>query len=60
MLTVHTTIGHELDFLSMDPILGNMESHPFPRDVSYNYTGRLTAKFLLSFQNENYIFGPDP
>jgi len=42
----------------VDPILGNIEAHPFPRDTTFNYTGRLTAKFLLSFQNEHYIFGP--
>lgn len=48
----------ELDFLSMDPILpSNGEQHPFPRDVSVNYTGRLLAKFLLSFLDEKYIFG---
>ncbi|KAJ2893926.1 uncharacterized protein MKZ38_008076 [Zalerion maritima] len=45
----------ELDFLSMDPLLPNEEDHPYPRDVAYNYTGRLVSKFLLSFQNENYI-----
>ncbi|KAF9877337.1 hypothetical protein CkaCkLH20_05037 [Colletotrichum karsti] len=48
----------ELDFLTMDPILpnGNGEAHPFPRDVSVNYTGRMVAKFLLSFLDEKYIF----
>ncbi|KAK4232039.1 hypothetical protein QBC38DRAFT_143604 [Podospora fimiseda] len=45
----------ELDFLTADPILPNVDEHPYPRDVSYNYTGRLVAKFLLSFQNEKYI-----
>lgn len=45
--------------LATDPILpnGDGESHPFPRDVSVNYTGRLVAKFLLSFLDEKYIFG---
>ncbi|OLN81473.1 hypothetical protein CCHL11_09052 [Colletotrichum chlorophyti] len=49
----------ELYHLSVDPILpnGNGERHPFPRDVSVNYTGRLVAKFLLSFLDEKYIFG---
>ncbi|GKT52060.1 uncharacterized protein ColSpa_12241 [Colletotrichum spaethianum] len=48
----------ELDFLTMDPILPSSgEQHPFPRDVSVNYTGRLVAKFLLSFLDEKYIFG---
>ncbi|KAK3990661.1 hypothetical protein QBC44DRAFT_325093 [Cladorrhinum sp. PSN332] len=45
----------ELDFLTADPILPNIDEHPYPRDVGYNYTGRLVAKFLLSFQNEKYI-----
>lgn len=40
----------------MDPILPNQEHHPYPRDVSLNYTGRLVAKFLLSFTDEKYIF----
>jgi hypothetical protein len=39
-------------------ILPNQESHPYPRDIAYNYTGRLVAKFLLSFTDEKYIFGP--
>lgn len=48
--------GHELDFLVADPILPNQEGHPFPRDVSLNYTGRLVARFLLSFTDERYLF----
>ncbi|OTB06781.1 hypothetical protein M426DRAFT_318491 [Hypoxylon sp. CI-4A] len=47
---------HELDYLVMDPILPNQEGHPFPRDVSLNYTGRLLARFLLSFTDEKYLF----
>ncbi|KAI1769101.1 hypothetical protein GGR53DRAFT_461890 [Hypoxylon sp. FL1150] len=47
---------HELDFLVADPILPNQEGHPFPRDVSLNYTGRLIARFLLSFTDERYLF----
>ncbi|KAI0851056.1 hypothetical protein F5Y00DRAFT_231644 [Daldinia vernicosa] len=46
----------ELDFLVADPILPNHEGHPFPRDVSLNYTGRLVARFLLSFTDERYLF----
>ncbi|KAI1467064.1 uncharacterized protein F4812DRAFT_430994 [Daldinia caldariorum] len=46
----------ELDFLVADPILPNHEGHPFPRDVSLNYTGRLVARFLLSFTEERYLF----
>ncbi|KAK5664072.1 hypothetical protein OQA88_286 [Cercophora sp. LCS_1] len=44
----------ELDFLSMDPILPNQERYPID-DVAFNYTGRLVAKFLLSFEDESYI-----
>ncbi|KAI5868182.1 hypothetical protein GGS23DRAFT_602072 [Durotheca rogersii] len=47
---------HELDFLVADLILPNQEGHPFPRDVSHNYTGRLVARFLLSFTDERYLF----
>ncbi|EMR70922.1 putative fungal zn binuclear cluster domain containing protein [Eutypa lata UCREL1] len=47
---------HELDFLVADPILPNGETHPYPRDVSLNYTGRLLARFLLSFTDEKYLF----
>jgi hypothetical protein len=49
------SIGEELDFLTADPILPNQEYHPFPRDVSFNYTGRLVSRFLLSFTDEKYI-----
>lgn len=47
---------YELDFLVADPILPNQESHPFPRDISLNYTGRLVARFMLSFLDEKYLF----
>lgn len=43
----------------MDPILGDtsfIEEHPFPREVACDYQGRLLSKFLLSFQNERYIY----
>ncbi|RYP92268.1 hypothetical protein DL770_001581 [Monosporascus sp. CRB-9-2] len=46
----------ELDFLVADQILPNEETHPYPRDVSLNYTGRLLARFLLSFTDEKYLF----
>ncbi|KAK4106033.1 hypothetical protein N658DRAFT_413878 [Parathielavia hyrcaniae] len=46
----------ELDYLTADPILPNIEDHPYPRNVAHNYTGRLVAKFLLSFTDEKYIF----
>ncbi|CAK7215592.1 hypothetical protein SCUCBS95973_002527 [Sporothrix curviconia] len=48
----------ELDFLAFDLLLDTVETHPYPRDVSLNYTGRLCSKFLLSFQNQDYIFTP--
>ncbi|KAK4151247.1 hypothetical protein C8A00DRAFT_36106 [Chaetomidium leptoderma] len=48
----------ELDYLTADPILPNIEDHPYPRNVAHNYTGRLVAKFLLSFTDEKYIFDP--
>ncbi|EGS20523.1 gal4-like Zn(II)2Cys6 binuclear cluster DNA-binding domain-containing protein [Thermochaetoides thermophila DSM 1495] len=48
--------GDELDYLTADPILPNIEPHPYPRNVSYNYIGRLVTKFLLSFTDERYIF----
>ncbi|KAH9903639.1 hypothetical protein F4778DRAFT_734919 [Xylariomycetidae sp. FL2044] len=47
---------HELDFLVADPILTSQEAHPYPRDVSLDYTGHLLARFLLSFQDEKYLF----
>ena len=58
-LTVCFT-GKELDFLTADPILKERrEAHPFPRDVSLTYTGRLISRFLLSFTDERYIFGEE-
>lgn len=44
-----------MDFLTADPILPNTEDYPYPRNVSHNYTGRLVAKFLLSFTDERYL-----
>jgi hypothetical protein len=55
---IHGESWDELDFLTMDPMLPNDEDHPYPRDTSFNYTGRLVAKFLLSFTSEKYIFEP--
>lgn len=56
-LTSHET-GSELDFLCADPVLPNLDENLYPHGTTYNYTGRLVAKFLLSFTNEKYIFGP--
>jgi len=51
------TKGHELDFLAADPILSSQaEAHPYPRDITLDYTGRLLARFLLSFTDEKYLF----
>ncbi|KAI3336618.1 hypothetical protein HD806DRAFT_474266 [Xylariaceae sp. AK1471] len=47
---------HELDFLAADPILPHAEAHPYPRDITLDYTGRLLARFLLSFTDEKYLF----
>ncbi|KAI0816605.1 hypothetical protein GGR55DRAFT_244880 [Xylaria sp. FL0064] len=47
---------HELDFLTADPILSQAEVHPYPRDITLDYTGRLLARFLLSFTDEKYLF----
>ncbi|KAI1197307.1 hypothetical protein F5X97DRAFT_180559 [Nemania serpens] len=47
---------HELDFLAADPILSQAEAHPYPRDITLDYTGRLLARFLLSFADEKYLF----
>jgi hypothetical protein len=53
----HGEDWQDMQFLGDDAILLNSEEHPFPMDMSYLYTGRLIAKFLLSFMNENAIFG---
>ncbi|KAI0405411.1 hypothetical protein F4802DRAFT_597241 [Xylaria palmicola] len=47
---------HELDFLAADPILSQSEAHPYPRDITLDYTGRLLSRFLLSFTDEKYLF----
>ncbi|KAK3357616.1 hypothetical protein B0T25DRAFT_517020 [Lasiosphaeria hispida] len=44
----------ELDYLTADPILPNQDKYPI-RDVTFNYVGRLCAKFILSFEEERYI-----
>lgn len=47
----------EIQFLSDDNILLNRDANPAPIDASFLYTGRLVAKFLLSFTDEQVIFG---
>lgn len=44
----------ELDYLCADPILPKEEKYLI-HDEALNYTGRLVAKFLLSFEDERYI-----
>ncbi|KAL1839187.1 hypothetical protein VTJ49DRAFT_1806 [Mycothermus thermophilus] len=46
----------ELDYLTADPVVPKSEDQPYPTNLAYNYTGRLLAKFLLSFTDEKYIF----
>lgn len=55
ILTVE--IGQDMQFLADDELLLHRDEHPYPMDTSFLYTGRLVAKFLLSFTNENVIFG---
>ena len=38
----------------MDPVFPSQEKFPI-RNLAVNYTGRLAAKFLLSFIDERYI-----
>lgn len=47
---------YELDFLTPAPALPDQEARTFPQDVSFKYTGRLLARFLLSFLDEKYLF----
>ncbi|KIL88973.1 hypothetical protein FAVG1_07366 [Fusarium avenaceum] len=47
----------ELQFLAANELLTNNASHPFPMNPETLYTGRLVAKFLMSFQDDRAIFG---
>ncbi|KAM0363405.1 hypothetical protein HYE67_007591 [Fusarium culmorum] len=47
----------ELQFLAANDWLNNNASHPFPMDPQTLYTGRLVARFLVSFQDDRAIFG---
>ncbi|RSL50440.1 hypothetical protein CEP53_008791 [Fusarium sp. AF-6] len=47
----------ELQFLAANDILPNSSSHPFPMSPETLYTGRLVAKFLMSFTDDKAIFG---
>ncbi|GAB0135907.1 hypothetical protein EsDP_00004229 [Epichloe bromicola] len=54
---LHGEDWQDLQFLADDEIILNRGEHFHPIDSSFLYTGRLVAKFLLSFTNENIIFG---
>ncbi|EFX05575.1 hypothetical protein CMQ_3644 [Grosmannia clavigera kw1407] len=54
-ITLLTRAGYELDFLGGDYNLDTIEPHPYPRDVTFDYTGRLCSTFLLSFTRPNKI-----
>lgn len=43
----------------MGCILPNNEQRPH-RDVSFDYSGKLVSRFLLSFTDEKYIFDNEP
>ncbi|QGI93359.1 hypothetical protein CEK26_006428 [Fusarium fujikuroi] len=46
----------ELQFLAATDMIPNTSTHPFPMDPQTLYTGRLVARFLISFQDERSIF----
>lgn len=54
---IRFSAGQDLQFLADDEIILNRGEHARPIESSFFYTGRLVAKFLLSFTNENVIFG---
>ncbi|KAM3478050.1 hypothetical protein MY8738_006150 [Beauveria namnaoensis] len=47
----------DMQFLADDELLLNRGDDPASIDTAYLYTGRLVSKFLLSFLDENRIFG---
>ncbi|KAG6313611.1 hypothetical protein E4U44_002482 [Claviceps purpurea] len=47
----------ELQFLADDEIILHEDERARPIESSFLYTGRLVAKFLLSFTSEEFIFG---
>ncbi|KAL8303567.1 hypothetical protein RB597_004981 [Gaeumannomyces tritici] len=53
-------IASELDFLSAQgsELDNDGASHPYPMDVSNIYSGRLMAKFILSFNNIQHLLDP--
>ncbi|GAO13112.1 hypothetical protein UVI_02024710 [Ustilaginoidea virens] len=53
----HGEAWRDLQFLSDDDVIVSRGESKQPIDSSVIYTGRLVAKFLLSFTNENATFG---
>lgn len=51
-------IGWDIRMLAK-PFLPNIESHPYPRNLAYSYSGKLASRFLLSFTDEQYVFDED-
>ncbi|OAA78241.1 Fungal transcriptional regulatory protein [Akanthomyces lecanii RCEF 1005] len=47
----------DMQFLADDELLLNRGENPTSIDTAYLYTGRLVSKFLLSFMDEDRIFG---
>ncbi|KAJ6789880.1 hypothetical protein PWT90_04267 [Aphanocladium album] len=47
----------DMQFLAEDDLLLNRGENPASIDTAYLYTGRLVSKFLLSFMDEDRIFG---
>ncbi|KAH6606780.1 hypothetical protein Trco_005933 [Trichoderma cornu-damae] len=52
----HGEDWQDMQFLADDELLLHREERPYPMDTSFLYTGRLVAKFLLSFTSESVIF----
>lgn len=46
-----------MQFLADDDLLLNRGENPVSIDTSFLYSGRLVSKFLLSFMDEDRIFG---
>ncbi|KAH7162359.1 hypothetical protein B0J13DRAFT_7555 [Dactylonectria estremocensis] len=46
----------ELQMLTEETLLPNNEPQLYPRDPQILYTGRLVARFLMSFQDEKFIW----
>lgn len=46
-----------MQFLADDDLLLHRDDNPASIDTAHLYTGRLVSKFLLSFMDEDRIFG---